>query len=391
MIPAATDTSNRRAEFLHLSRPSLGDEEVEEVLDSFRSGWLTTGPKVADFQERLSRYVGVPHVRCLSSCTAGLMLSLRIAGVGPGDEVLVPTLTFVSCANAIEHVGARPVFVDSDPETGLIDLDAAAQRIGPATRALMPVHLGGHPVDMERLNALRDAYGLVVVEDAAHAIGAEWGGLRIGAWGNFTSFSFHATKNITTFEGGALLVPNEEAATRVEQLSRHGLSRSAWNRHGAAAPDAYDVLEPGFKCAMHDVSAAVGLHQLNRLDGWIERRSELAAAYDEALADLPVAAPPHVPVGARHARHLYAVRLADDAGLCRDAVIEGLRRLNIGSSVHFRPIHTYSYYAERYGHQPEAFPVAHGLGRQLISLPLFPSMSADDVGDVAAALHRLLD
>ncbi len=387
----AMNTQSTRLEFLHLSRPRLGDEEIDEILDSIRAGWLTTGPKVEIFQDRLASYVGAPHIRCLSSCTAGLLLGLKAAGIGPGDEVLVPTLTFVSCANAIEQVGARPVFVDADPETGLIDLAAAELCIGDATRAILPVHLGGRPLDMDRVNDLRDTYGLAVIEDAAHSIGAEWGGRRIGSFGNFTSFSFHATKNITTFEGGALVVPDGVTAGRIEQLSRHGLSRSSWNRHGASGPDAYDVVEPGFKCAMHDISAAVGMHQIERLDEWIDRRSEISAAYDEALADLPLATPPPVPDHARHAHHLYPVRLLDEARLHRDDVIEGMRRLNVGTSVHFRPIHTYSYYAERYGHRPEDFPASYRLGRRLISLPLFPGMSLDDVGDVASALHQLLD
>ena len=377
-------------EFLHLSRPDIGDDEIEELLDSIRSGWLTTGPKVKTLQDDLAAYLDVDHVRCLSSCTAGLMLGLRTAGIGPGDEVLLPSVTFVSCANAIEQVGARPVFVDSDPETGLIDLDAAAARIGPATRGLMVVHLAGRPVDMEHVNRLRDRRDLIVIEDAAHAIGAEWAGRRIGAFGNATSFSFHATKNMTTFEGGALVVRDEATAARVEQLSRHGLSRSSWDRHGRTAPDRYDVVEPGFKLAMHDVSAAVGIHQLAKLDAAIDRRAQLAALYDELLEDLPLTPPPPVPDSARHAHHVYMARLDDDAAMDRDALIEGLLRRRIGSSVHFRPIHTYTYYAERYGLAPEDLPEALQLGSSLISLPLFPQMTEDGVHDVIAALRALL-
>lgn len=374
--------------FLPLSRPDIGIAEVEEMLDSIRSGWLTTGPKVELFEQRLAGYIGVPHVRCLSSCTAGLFLALKVSGVGPGDEVLVPTMTFVSCANVVEQLGGRPVFVDCDPETGLMDLDAAERAAGPDTKALIVVHLAGRPLDMHRVNRIRDRRGLAVVEDAAHAIGAEWDGRRIGAHGNLTSFSFHATKNITTFEGGALVVPDEAMSDRVRQLSLHGLSRSSWSRRGAPGADAYDVVEPGFKLGMHDVAAAVGIHQLERLDGWIERRAELALQYDQRLADLPVSPAPALPGGARHAHHVYAVRLADSDR--RNAVIEGLRVRGLGTSVHFRPIHTFTYYADRYGHRPQDLPQATALSASLISLPLFPRMTEDDVDRVVAALTELV-
>lgn len=383
-------TASVETDFLPITRPDIGAAEIEELLDAIRSGWVTTGPKVELLEARLAAYVGVEHLRCLSSCTAGLLLALKISGIGPGDEVLVPTLTFVSCANVVEQVGARPVFVDCDPDSGLVDLDAAERMVGPATRAMIAVHLGGHPLDMDRLNALRDRHGLVIVEDAAHAIGAEWGGRRIGTHGNLTSFSFHATKNMTTFEGGALVLPDEAASSRVRRLSLHGLSRSSWNRHGRTGPDVYDVLEPGFKLGMHDVAAAVGIHQLAKLDGWIDRRAQLSRRYDFRLDGLPLHRPPRVPSGSRHAHHLYAVRVSDTARLSRDEIIEGLRRADIGSSVHFRPIHTFTYYAEQYGLASEDLPAAAALGSRLISLPLFPQMRDQDVDRVSDALYGLL-
>jgi dTDP-4-amino-4,6-dideoxygalactose transaminase len=376
--------------YLGLSRPAIGEEEIEELLDAIRSGWVTTGPKVETLQERLQSYLGVPFVRCLSSCTAGLALGLRLLGVGPGDEVILPTLTFVSCANVVEHAGATPVLADIDPDTGLIDLEHAETIVSARTRALMPVHLGGRPLDMGGVTGFAERHGVGVVEDAAHAIGAAWRGRRIGAHGHLAAFSFHATKNMTTFEGGALALYDEEAAERVRRLSLHGLSRSAWSRHGARGPDAYEVTEPGFKLAMHDVSAAVGIHQLARLDGWIDRREELAAAYDNALAGLPLDLPPAVPWHARHARHLYPVRLHDDAPVARDAVIAGLQERGIGSSVHFRPVHEYAYYARRSGLRPEDLPVAAAFSRRVFSLPLFPAMRASDVERVATALWELI-
>ena len=379
-----------RAEFLGVSSPDIGDHEIEELLDTLRSGWLTTGPKVSVLQDRLAEYLDVPFVRCLNSCTAGLTLALRVLGVGPGDEVIVPSLTFVACANSVVHLGATPVLVDSDPATGLIDLDDAERRIGPRTKAMMPVHLAGHPLDMDALTAFRDRHGIAVVEDAAHAIGAEWRGRRIGAHGNLTAFSFHATKNMTTFEGGALAIADERMAERVERLSLHGLTHSSWARHGGSSPGAYDVPEPGFKFAMHDVSAAVGIHQLGRLDAWIERRRELADAYDARLAGLPLGLPARPLAEARHAHHFYAVRIGDEAPLDRDAIARELRERNIGTTVHFRPIHLHSYYRDRLGLRPADLPGAADWAARSLTLPLFPAMTGEDVEDVVRALEEVI-
>jgi dTDP-4-amino-4,6-dideoxygalactose transaminase len=379
-----------RPSFLGVALPGIGEDEIEELLATVRSGWVTSGPRVQRFQHALEAYMGVDNVRCLTSCTAGLTLALHIAGVGQGDEVLLPSVTFVSCANAIVHSGATPVFVDCDPLTGLLDLDHAESLVGPRTRALMPVHLGGRPVDMDRVAQLRDRHDLVVIEDAAHAIGAEWRGRRIGAAGNLTSYSFHATKNMTTFEGGALVTRDADEADRVGHLALHGVSRSAWDRHGAVKQDRYDVLEPGFKYGMHDVAAAVGIHQLARLDGWIARRDELARGYDELLADLPLEREPPPPDHTRHARHLYMVRVRPDALLDRDDIVEGLRERNIGSTVHFQAIHLFTYYRERFGLAAEALPASLDWSRRSITLPLHPAMTAEDQLDVASALSQLL-
>ncbi|HEX2088131.1 MAG TPA: DegT/DnrJ/EryC1/StrS family aminotransferase [Solirubrobacteraceae bacterium] len=372
--------------FLGIAQPDLRDEEIDELLDSIRSGWLTAGPKVARFEALLREYLGAGHVRCLNSCTAGLTLALRLAGVGAGDEVLVPANTFVACANAVEHAGARPVLVDSEPGTGLMDLAHAVALVGPRTRAVMPVHLAGRPLDQDALGRFRDRFGVAVIEDAAHAIGAEWRGRRVGSWGNLCSFSFHATKNITTFEGGALVVRDEAEAARVKRLALHGLDRSAWSRHGTESPDRYDVPEPGFKFAMTDVSAAVGLHQLRRLDAWIDRREQLARHYDACLADLPVELAPPVPAGARHARHVYSVLVRPDAAATRDELVAELRARNIGSTVHFHGIHLQSYYAERYRLRPEDLPVASDWADRSITLPFHPRLTEADVERVAVAV-----
>ncbi|MGH2844475.1 MAG: DegT/DnrJ/EryC1/StrS family aminotransferase [Thermoleophilaceae bacterium] len=373
-----------------MARPELGDDEIAEVVDTLRSGWLVGGPKVAAFEAVLEQRLAPARVRCLSSASAGLLLGLRLAGVGPGDEVVMPTLTFAACPNAVELLGATPVFVDSEPLTGLVDLDAAERRLRPRTKAILPVHLGGRPVDVDRLNQLRDASGVAVVEDAAHAIGAEWRGGPIGTHGNATSFSFHASKNMTTIEGGALALPKAESAERVERLRLQGLSRSAWSRHGSAAPADYELDEPGFKLTMSDVSAAIGIHQLARLDGFIERREELAQRYDELLADLPLELEPAPPAEARHARHLYAVRIAAEAGADRDQVVAALRDQQIGTSVHFKPLHRFRYYRERYRLEDVEFPVASDFAERTLSLPLHPAMGEEDLRDVVAALHAVL-
>ena len=386
----STSRGLERSTFLHLARPDLGEEEIAEVVDTLRSGWLVAGPKVSAFEAALEQRLAPARVRCLSSATAGLILGLRLAGVGRGDEVLLPTLTFAACANVVELLGAKPVFVDSEAATGLIDLDAVERSIGPRTKAVMPVHLGGRPVDLDRLNAIRDDRGVAVVEDAAHAIGAEWRGAAVGTHGNTVAFSFHATKNLTTIEGGAIAVPDTRLAERVERLRLQGLSRSAWSRHGSAAPAEYELDEPGFKLAMTDVSAAIGIHQLAKLDGIIERREQLAHRYDSVLEELPLELEPSPADGMRHARHLYAVRLSPGARVDRHTVIDRLAERQIGTSIHFKPIHRFAYYRRTRGLTDRDFPAASSYADRTLSLPFHQGMDEADVQDVATALEEAL-
>ena len=380
-----------RDDFLIFGSPVIGEEEIAEVVASLRSGWVGTGPKVQRLEAMIAEYVGAAHCRCLSSCTAALILSLQVLGIGPGDEVLVPTMTFVASANAVEHAGATPVLVDAEPATGLIDLDAAEARITERTRAIMPVHLAGRPVDLERLAGLRERYGLEVVEDAAHAIGAEWRGRRIGSHGNLAAFSFYVTKNVTTIEGGALLTDDPEVAQEVERLALHGLSLGAWQRFSDAGFRHYEVVRPGFKFNMTDVQAAVGIHQLPRLDGWIERRAELWARYDAMLDGLPLETPPPPDPETRHARHLYQVLLSPEAPVTRDALLEGLAERKIGTGVHYRGVHLHPFYRDKYGLAPGDFPVATSISECTLSLPLSPKVTEADQDDVAAALRGLLE
>ena len=381
----------QRSGFLHLARPDIGDDEIAEVVETLRSGWIVAGPRVGAFEAALEQRLAPARVRCVSSCTAGLLLGLKLAGVGPGDEVVLPTLTFVACTNVVEQLGATPVLVDSEAASGLLDLDAVERHVGPRTKAVMPVHLGGRPVDLHRLNAIRDATGVAVVEDAAHATGAEWNGVPIGCHGNVVAFSFHASKSITTVEGGAIALPLPEQAERVERLRLQGLSRSAWRRHGTGRPADYELDEPGFKLAMTDVAAAIGIHQLARLDDILDRREELAQRYDAALEDLPLELDPAPPAGMRHGRHLYAVRVAEGAGIGRNELVDRLAAAQIGTSIHFKPIHRMRFYREARGLTDDAFPGASTYADRTLSLPLHQGLSDEDLEDVVVALREALE
>jgi dTDP-4-amino-4,6-dideoxygalactose transaminase len=379
-----------RDEFLIFGSPSIGEREIREVVETLRSGWVGTGPRVQRFEQMLSHYVGSPFTRCVASCTAALMLALEALRVDAGDEVIVPAMTFVASANAVEHAGATPVFVDSDPVTGLIDLDCAEAAITPRTRAIMPVHLAGRPVDMDRLNALRDRRGVAIVEDAAHAIGAEWGGRRIGSFGNLAAFSFYVTKNISTIEGGALMTDSETIAEEVERMALHGLSHGAWQRFAEDGFRHYEVMRPGYKFNMTDVQAAIGIHQLPRLDGWIACRDAQWERYDKLLGGLPLQRPARPAPGSRHARHLYQLLVEPDAPLDRDRLVDALREERIGSGVHYRGVHLHPYYRQRYRLSPSDFPVASDISARTISLPLGPRVSVADQDDVVRALWVLL-
>jgi dTDP-4-amino-4,6-dideoxygalactose transaminase len=376
-----------REDFLVFGSPLIGQAEIDEVVASLRSGWIGTGPKVARFERMLEVYLGAPHVRCLSSCTASLFLAMRCLGLGPGDEVLVPAMTFVASANAVEHTGATPVFVDSDPATGLMDLEAAEAAVTERTRAIMPVHLAGRPLDLDRVNRLRDKRNLFVVEDAAHAIGAQWNGRPIGSFGNPTAFSFYVTKNITTIEGGAIATDDEAFAARIEQAALHGLSLGAWQRYSDAGFKHYEASDLGFKFNMTDVQAALGIHQLPHLDEFIEHRRRLWERYDTALADLPLSLPAPAGQSMRHARHLYQVRVAEEAPLDRDRLLDWLHRRRIGAGVHYRAVHLHPYYRDRYGIDPASLPVASAISESTLSLPLSPKVNEQDQADVVESLE----
>lgn len=374
--------------FLVFGAPIIGQPEIDEVVDSLRSGWVGTGPKVARLERMLEDYTGAPHIRCVSSCTAALMLSMRALGIGAGDEVVLPSMTFVATANAVEQLGATPVLVDSVDEGGLLSLEAVEAAIGERTAAILPVHLAGQPCDLDALGAIAERHGVALIEDAAHAIGAAWGGRRIGAHGNAVAFSFYVTKNMTTIEGGAIATADAEMAETVERLALHGLSAGAWQRYSDAGFRHYEVVEPGYKFNMTDIQAAVGIHQLPRLDGWGERRRALWETYDRELAGLPLRLPRlDEPAGTVHARHLYRVQSHD---VDRDELIERLIERGIGTGVHYRAVHLHPYYRDRYELRPEDFPRATEASNTTVSLPLAGGLSDAEQARVIRALRSVL-
>jgi dTDP-4-amino-4,6-dideoxygalactose transaminase len=380
-----------RETFLLYNRPDLTEEEVEAVVAAVRSGWISRGPRVGELEAALSRYLDGARVVALSSCTAGLHLALLAAGIGPGDEVITSPLTFAASVNVIVHVGATPILADVDPSTGCLDPAAAAAAVSERTRAVMPVDYAGHPADLDAFADLATRRGLQVVEDAAHAISTTYRGRRVGTWPWYTAFSFYATKNLATGEGGALVCPNETAEERVRVLSSHGMTKNAWTRYSQTGSWFYEVTAPGYKYNMTDVQAAMGLVQLRRLEAMQARRADIAARFTAAFAKDPALQVPGVAPNAGMAWHIYPLRIRPEhLTIDRDEFIEALKARNIGTSVHFIPVHYHPYYRDRFGWRRGMFPAAEDYFAREISLPLYPSMTDEDVADVIAAVEEVV-
>jgi dTDP-4-amino-4,6-dideoxygalactose transaminase len=383
-----TDTVARpaRREFLPFSPPLVGEEEIREVVDTLRSPWITTGPKTRRFEEELAAFLHAPGVLALNSCTAAMHTALACLGIGPGDEVITTPMTFTATANVIEHVGARPVLVDVEPDTLNIDPQRVAAAITPHTRALLPVHYAGHPAELDALDALARDHRLALVEDAAHALPASYRGRAIGAGANPAAFSFYATKNLTTAEGGALTAA-PEFLERARVMALHGMSRDAWKRYDKGGSWRYEVLAPGFKYNMTDIAAAIGLWQLRKLERFHRRRVEIVEAYTLAFGAEDALEPPVQRPHVSHAWHLYVLRLRpEQLRIDRDRFIDELTARNIGTSVHFIPIHVHPFYRKKYGYAPRDFPVAYANFERLLSLPLHPGLTDQDVADVIEAV-----
>jgi perosamine synthetase len=392
-VPGTTGSADReelRSDFLAFHKPTLGPEEEVAVLDVLRSGWLTTGSRAKAFEREFAAHTGVPHAVAVSSCTAALHLALKLLELGPGDEVLLPTTTFAATANVVVHAGARPVFCDIDPITLTIDPADAQARVTKHTRAIIPVHLGGYPCAMPEILDLAARHRLEIIEDAAHAIETEMGGKKAGAHGTFGAFSFYPTKSITTGEGGMLVTARDDLAERARVLALHGLSQDAWRRYTRDGSPHYDVVEPGYKYNLPDLAAALGLVQLRRLEVFYNARRRLALAYAEALAGLPVTWQPLEVAGGRAAHHLFILLLDAERRFDRNALARALLERQVGTSIHFRPLHLMPFYAQTFGYRQGDLPRAESVYERCLSLPIYPAMTIDDVAYVAAQLQSIM-
>jgi len=378
------------AKFVPFASPLISDDEIAEVVDTLKSGWLTTGPKVQRFEKEFAQFVGSKYAIAVSSCTAALHLALVATGIGPGDEAITTPFTFVATANVILHVGAKPIFVDIRPDTFNIDVEKISAVITPKTRAIIPVHYAGQPCEMDEIMEIATKHKLLVIEDAAHAIAAEYKGRKVGTIGDVTCFSFYATKNLMTGEGGMVTTNHAELAEKIRILSLHGMSKDAWKRYTATGSWYYEVLSPGYKYNMTDIQASLGIHQLQKLEIFQKRREEIVKAYNQAFAGLDAVVPPFVQPGVKHAWHLYVIKIVPERlKIDRNRFIEALKEEGVGTSVHFIPVHLHPYYREKFGFKRGDFPRAEEAYDRVISLPLYPKMSDEDVGHVIEAVRKV--
>ncbi len=377
--------------FLVFGAPAIGEEEIEEVVTSLRSGWLGTGPKVARFENDFRNYKGARNAVAVSSCTAALHLSALAAGVGPGDEVITTPMTFCSTVNAIIHAGATPVLADIDPITMNISPSGIERKISPRTKALLPVHFAGRPCEMDEIMDISKRHGLKVIEDCAHAVETEYKGKKAGLSGDFGCFSFYVTKNITTGEGGMVVTRNDNDSARIKILGLHGLSKDAWKRFGDEGYKHYEVVECGYKYNMMDIQAAIGIHQLKRVETHWLRRREIWDKYNSAFADLPLTLPAEPDRETRHAYHLYTLLIDEKtAKITRDEFLGRMTAENIGVGVHYMSVPEHPYYRKTFGWKPEDYPNAMEIGRKTVSLPLSAALSDEDVNDVITAVRKIL-
>ena len=378
------------SEFIPFHKPAIAEDEVQSVVDTLRSGWLTTGHKVKRFEEDFARYVGAKHAVAVNSGTAALHLGLDAVGVKEDDEVIVPTMTFTATAEVVLYFKAKPVLVDCQRDTLNIDPTRIEAAITRRTKAIIPVHMGGQPCDMGSIMNIAQRHGLRVVEDAAHALPASDGGQRIGTIGDITCFSFYATKTITTGEGGMATTDNAEWAERMRVMSLHGISHDAWKRYTKEGSWYYEVLYPGFKYNLTDVAAAIGIEQLKKCDRFWQAREQIARIYQQALADLKEIQLPAHREDDQHAWHLFIIQLnLERLSITRDEFIEALHEQAIGTSVHFIPLHLHPYYRDNFGYKPESFPNASAAFDRIISLPIYPNMTEVEVGRVVGAVRAV--
>ena len=379
--------------FLPFALPCIGEEEINEVVDTLRSGWLTSGPKTKYFEEEFAKFIGTPHALAVNSCTAGLHLALEAIGIQPGDKVITTPYTFTATAEVIRYLGAEPLFVDIDQKTFNIDVNqiAKALEIDDGIKAILPVHFAGQASNMDAILALAKQYSLKVVEDAAHALPTYYKGRSIGSFGDITVYSFYVTKNLATGEGGMIVTNNQKYAEHMQALRLHGISKDVFNRNDSNVPAwHYDIIAPGFKYNMNDIAAALGIQQLCKVNNFLQRRTEIAEQYTKAFADLPLRTPYQHP-DSTHAWHLYVIQLTlEKLKIDRNAFIELMQEAGIGTSVHFIPLHLHTYWRERYNFKPTDFPVALDVYQRAVSLPIYPSMTDSDIQRVINQVKIIL-
>ena len=380
-----------RATFLPFHQPSIDADDERAVLEALRSGWITTGPRTKSFERALAAYTGAAHCVAVNSCTAALHLALEAVGVGPGDEVITSPVTFASTANVIVHRSARPVFVDVEADTLNLDPEALEAAITSRTKAIIPVDFAGQPCELDVIMAIARRHGLTVIEDAAHAIGAEFKGKRIGSIADMTVFSFYATKNITSGEGGALTTDRAEWAERVQIMSLHGISRDAWKRYGTSGYSHWDILAPGYKYNMFDLQGALVLSQLAKIESFHQRRVALKARLDAGLRDVPELSFPVERPHRRHVHHLYPIIVrVEELSADRDTIMNAIQAENVGIGIHFRAVHLHPYYEQTFGFRRGMFPRAEYYSDRTISLPLYPRMTDAEADDVVAAVQKVI-
>ncbi len=376
--------------YIIFGSPIITQAEIQSVVSTMDSCWIGTGPRVHEFQAKMAAYTQAKHALAVGSCTAALHLSMVVSGVGPGDEVITTAMTFCATANAIVHTGATPVLVDCQRDTLNIDPRAIEAAITPRTKAIVPVHFAGRPCDMDAIGAIAKKHGLLVIEDAAHAIETEYKGKKVGSISDLTCFSFYVTKNITTGEGGMVTTNNPELAKKIQTYGLHGMSADAWSRFSDKGYKHYAVVFPGFKYNLTDLAASIGLVQMDRIEPWLRRRNEVWARYEAAFADLPVERPATPEPNTVHARHLYTLLIRDDAPVDRDTFMGELHRRKIGTGVHYRALHVHPYYRDRFGYHPEQLPNANWIGEHTVSIPLTQKLTDREVDRVITAVRDVL-
>lgn len=389
----ASNKTGSSSDFIVFGAPDIQQAEIDEVVASMESGWLGTGPKVARFEQNFAQYkkINPDQVAALNSCTAALHVSMIAAGLGPGDEVITTAMTFCATVNAIIHSGATPVLADIEPDSLNIDPNEIEKKITGRTKAIIPVHFAGRPCNMDAIMAIANKHDLIVIEDCAHAIETEWKGRTAGTFGDFGCFSFYVTKNVATGEGGMVIAKNPESIERIKVLSLHGMTKDAWHRFGDEGYKHYYVVEAGFKYNMMDLQAAIGIHQLERINKNWERRKLIWDLYQDAFSDLPISSPPAPCQDIRHAYHLYTLMIEEShCGISRDGFIEEMGKSNIGVGVHYLSLAEHPYYKERYGWGPDTCPVANQYGRHTVSLPLSAKLSDEEVTHIINTVKTII-